>query len=180
MAQTGGAGRSSTDISGLPGCANFFGAYPGKYCVTLFNFRGMIPFLKKYFAALYIPVAWSILIGVLMFLPGSMLPNEAGFKIPNLDKLVHAGLFGGFVLLWNLFLCKRTRHVRVLLRGFFIVYVIACFYGVGTELMQRCCIVGRDYDLADILADWTGAGLAYGLSNLLLLPEVGRTGADGR
>jgi len=132
----------------------------------------MIAFLKKYFAALYIPIVWTGLIAVLMFLPGSMLPNETGFKIPNLDKIVHAGLFGGFVFLWSLFLSKRTGRDRSLLWGFFLFYVVACLYGVGTELMQKCCIVGRDYDLADILADWAGAGLAYGLSNLLLLPQA--------
>jgi VanZ family protein len=134
----------------------------------------MITFLKKYFAALYIPITWTILLWVLLCLPGSMLPNEKGFKIPNLDKLVHVGLFGGFVFLWSLYLSKRSRNVRRLLWGFFIFYVIANFFGVASELIQRCCIPGRDYDLADIIADMTGAGLAYGLSNLLLLAGSGR------
>jgi VanZ family protein len=141
--------------------------------VTFLDFRGMIAFLKKYFTALYIPITWTVLLWVLLCLPGSMLPNETGFKIPNLDKIVHMGLFGGFVFLWSLFLSKRTGSVRRLLWGFFICYVIANFSGVASELIQRCCIPGRDYDLADIIADMTGAGLAYALSNLFLLPPQG-------
>jgi VanZ family protein len=141
--------------------------------VTFLDFRGMIAFLKKYFTALYIPITWTVLLWVLLCLPGSMLPNETGFKIPNLDKIVHMGLFGGFVFLWSLFLSKRTGSARRLLWGFFIFYVIANFSGVASELIQRCCIPGRDYDLADIIADMTGAGLAYALSNLFLQPPQG-------
>ena len=129
----------------------------------------MIPFLKKYLSALYIPISWTLIIAVLMCIPGRMLPSETGFKIPNFDKLVHMGLFGGFVFLWGLYLARRTSAYEVLLRGFFIFYVISNFYGYSMELMQRCCVIGRDYDLADIIADMIGAGLGYGLCNLLLL-----------
>jgi VanZ family protein len=38
------------------------------------------------------------------------------------------------------------------------------------EYVQKYWIPGRDYDLADIIADMFGAGIGYGLSNLLLLP----------
>jgi hypothetical protein len=31
----------------------------------------------------------------------------------------------------------------------------------------------RDYDEADIIADMVGAGIAYGLSNIFLLPKSG-------
>jgi hypothetical protein len=129
----------------------------------------MVKFLKKYLAALYIPIAWTLIIAILMFMPGSMLPNEAGFKIPNFDKVVHTGVFGAFVFLWSLYLAKRGGSRRRLTWGFFIFYIIANLYGWGTELMQLCCIPGRDYDLGDIIADMTGAGLGYGLSNLLFL-----------
>jgi VanZ family protein len=130
----------------------------------------MIGFLKKYFAALYIPILWTLTIAVLCCLPGKMIPDEAGFKIPNFDKLVHMTLFGGFVLLWGLYLTKHISSQRTLLIAFFIFYVLSSFYGYSMELVQRCCIVGRDYDLADIIADLIGAGIGYGLCNLLLLP----------
>ncbi|WP_431213194.1 hypothetical protein ACQ86N_47585 [Puia sp. P3] len=57
----------------------------------------MIPFLRKYFGKLIAPLLWTILIAVACCLPGKMLPSESGFKIPEFDKLVHAGMFGGFI-----------------------------------------------------------------------------------
>jgi VanZ family protein len=133
----------------------------------------MIGFLKKYFSALYLPILWTLTIGILMCIPGKMLPSEAGFSIPQFDKLVHIGLFGGFVFLWSLWLTKRVRDTAVLLRWFFVFYVIANVYGISMEYVQKYWIPGRDYDLADIIADMIGAGLAYGLVHLyLLFPEA--------
>jgi VanZ family protein len=99
-----------------------------------------------------------------------MIPSETGFKIPNFDKIVHMGMFGGFVFCWNLYLSNRIPDPRKLLRLFFIVYLLGCAYGIGSEFVQKYWIPGRDYDNADIIADLIGAGLAYGLSNLSL-PE---------
>jgi VanZ family protein len=129
----------------------------------------MIGFLKKYFSALYIPILWTLTIGILMCIPGKMLPSEAGFSIPQFDKLVHIGLFGGFVFLWSLWLTKRVTNTAVLLRWFFVFYVIANVYGISMEYVQKYWIPGRDYDLADMIADMIGAGLAYGLVHLFLL-----------
>ena len=129
----------------------------------------MIPFLKKYLAALYIPVIWTLIIAILMCLPGKLIPNETTFRIPNFDKFVHASLFCGFVFLWGLYHSKRTSELEILLRNFFIFYVIANIYGIGMEYVQKYWIPGRDYDLADIIADMIGSGIGYGLCNLLLL-----------
>ena len=133
----------------------------------------MIAFLKKYLAALYVPVTWTIIIGVLLTLPGSALPSETPFNIPQLDKIVHISLFGGFVFLWDLYLSKRFSETSRLLRWFFVFYVLANVYGISMEYVQKYWIPGRDYDLADIIADMIGAGLGYGCSHLFLL-EVGR------
>lgn len=132
----------------------------------------MIPFLKRYFSALYIPIAWTLIIIILLCLPGRMFPNESGFSIPNFDKLVHMGLFGGFVFLWGLHMTKRTSNHVTLLWAFFIFYVIANFFGYSMELAQKYWIPGRDYDLADVIADMAGAGIAYGICNLFLLANV--------
>jgi VanZ family protein len=129
----------------------------------------MIPFLKKYFSSLYYPIIWTLIIAVLLCLPGKMLPSETGFKIPNLDKLVHMGLFGGFVVTWGLYMTRRTSTASTLARAFFLFYVLANVYGYAGELVQKYWIPGRDYDLADVIADMIGAGIAYGLCNLLLL-----------
>jgi VanZ family protein len=134
----------------------------------------MISFLKKYFSSLVFPVIWTLIIIILLSLPGRMLPSETGFRIPNLDKLVHMGLFGGFVFLWALYTTKRTADHHTLLRAFFVYYIIANFFGYGMELVQKYWIPGRDYDLADVIADMAGAGIAYGICNLGLINSVRR------
>jgi hypothetical protein len=131
----------------------------------------MILFLRKYVRTLFFPIAWTVIVAILCCLPGSMLPNEGGFKIPQFDKLVHMGMFGGFTFLWNLYLSNKIPNTMRLLRLFFLFFILANAYGVGTELIQKCCIPMRDYDEADIIADMVGAGIAYGLSNIFLLPK---------
>jgi hypothetical protein len=140
----------------------------------------MIPFLKKYFSKLYVPIVWTLLISVLCFMPGSMVPSESGFKIPQFDKFVHIGMFGGFVFLWNLYLSKRIPELRKLLRLFFLIYILGSAYGIASEFIQKYWIPGRDYDNEDIIADLIGAGLAYGLSHVLLISgEKDRQGKQG-
>ncbi|HTI09546.1 MAG TPA: VanZ family protein [Puia sp.] len=127
--------------------------------------------MRKYFGNVYSPVVWTLIIGILLAMPGSMLPNETHFAIPQFDKIVHISLFGGFVFLWNLYLSVRPIPRVRLLRLFFLVFILAEAYGIGMEYVQKYFIPLRDFDEADIIADIIGAGLAYGLSNILLLKD---------
>jgi VanZ family protein len=79
-------------------------------------------------------------------------------------------MFGGFVFLWCLWLSKRQIPQERLLRLFFTVFVIAVIYGIGSEYVQKYFIPGRDFDEADIIFDMIGASLAYGISNMALVP----------
>jgi VanZ family protein len=130
----------------------------------------MIPFLQKHFGKLLFPILWTLVIGILCCLPGSMLPDEGGFRIPQFDKVVHIGMFGGFVFLWSLYFSNKIADNRRLLRLFFLLFILSNAYGIGMEFMQKCCVPMRDYDEADIIADMIGAGLAYGFSNIFLIP----------
>src|SRR5579864_8915317 len=129
----------------------------------------MILFLRKYFGNIYSPIGWTLIIGILLAMPGSMLPNESRFSIPQFDKIVHISMFGGFVFLWNLYLSTRPITASRLLRLFFLIFLLAESYGIGMEYVQKYWVVGRDFDEADIIADIIGAGIAYGLSNILLV-----------
>ena len=133
----------------------------------------MLGFIKKYLSALYIPIIWTLLILIAMCIPGRYIPSETGFKLPNFDKFVHMVLFGGFAFLWSLYLTKFRHPAGRLLFGFFCFYLLANGFGVAMEYVQKYWIPGRDYDLSDIIADMFGAGIGYGLSNLLLLPGKG-------
>ncbi len=90
-----------------------------------------------------------------------MLPKEEKTFIPNLDKLVHATLFGCFVFLWSIYYATRKEKNNHSDSRFVLILIIACLYGVTTELMQKYLIPNRDYDIFDILADSIGAVLGF-------------------
>jgi VanZ family protein len=116
---------------------------------------------------------WTIFILILMAIPGNMLPHEEKTFIPNLDKLVHATLFGSFVFLWSIYYAIRKDRNNHSDSRFVLILIIACLYGVATELMQKYIIPNRDYDIFDILADSVGAVL--GLLFVLLTVKWFRT-----
>lgn len=105
--------------------------------------------------------AWTILIFILMAIPGKMLPSEGTTYIPNLDKLVHITLFGGFVYIWSSYYAAKKNKKYNLNKRFTGFLILACLYGVATELMQKYFIPNRDYDIYDIAADATGAIIGY-------------------
>src|SRR5450432_1901738 len=106
-------------------------------------------------------VMLTIFIFILMALPGNMLPKEEKTFIPNLDKLVHAALFGSFVFLWCIYYSTRKEKNNHATSRYILILIIACLYGVATELMQKYLIPNRDYDIYDIMADSVGALLGY-------------------
>jgi len=90
-----------------------------------------------------------------------MLPKEEKTFIPNLDKLIHATLFGSFVFLWCIYYSTRKEKNNHATSRYVLILIIACLYGVATELMQKYLIPNRDYDIYDIMADSVGALLGY-------------------
>jgi len=126
----------------------------------------MNQFLNKYLGNIFFPILWTFFIIVLLSIPGTMLPSEQGFSVPQFDKLVHVSLFGGFVLSWNFYLSKRTLSSARLLRWFFFVFLLGNSFGIGMEFAQKYWIPFRDFDTVDIIADMIGAGLGYGVSNV--------------
>jgi VanZ family protein len=129
----------------------------------------MIYLLKKYLGNIYFSIGWTLLIIVLLCIPGTMLPSEIHFPIPQFDKLVHISLFGGFVLCWDIYLSKRSLSSKQLLKWFFLIFVLGNGLGIGLEFVQKYWIPFRDFDTEDIIADMIGAGIGYGVSNIYLL-----------
>ncbi|HVU57083.1 MAG TPA: VanZ family protein [Puia sp.] len=132
----------------------------------------MMHLLKKYLGKIYVSIGWTFLIILLLSLPGSVLPNETHFAIPQFDKLVHISLFGGFVLLWNFYLSGRPLSTHALLKWFFLIFMLGNGLGIGMEFVQKYWIPNRDFDTEDIIADMIGAGIAYGFSNIYLIKNV--------
>ena len=113
-------------------------------------------------------VLWTVVIMILCWLPGSMVRDlEDGspwFKIPDLDKVGHAGIFVVFSVLWARVFTSRHRFAWVALAGFGLAIV--------TELVQKLPVVGRDGSFADTLTD--GAGVLVGIVLAPLVEPVAR------
>ena len=83
---------------------------------------------------------------VVLFSPRT--PSEQ--TIPNLDRLVHAGLFALLaVTTWWRFAAHRAGFVGVLL------------YAVASEVIQATVVTTRDGDIRDFAADALGALLGW-------------------
>ena len=120
----------------------------------------------------YAAIAWTILIQVLLCLPGSTLPSGGMFDIPQLDKIIHIILFGGLTGLWCYYFYLKGKPARQLKTVFFVVYLLASANGIIMEYIQRDYIPNRSFDPADIIADVIAASIAYGICNIRLLKTV--------
>jgi len=109
-------------------------------------------------------IGWTIIIFLLMIMPPGNIPSKGLFGIPNLDKLVHMFLFGGFVLLWYFSLKKNSKSPpspNILKR----IFLISAFYGISMEFIQYF-FTARSFDIWDIVTDILGAGIALGILSI--------------
>lgn len=102
--------------------------------------------------ALAAAICWTLLIIVAVFIPGEHVPRQPVFEF---DKFIHAGLFFGFTLLWTFALARGS-----LLRTF-VILCVAIFFGLLTEWLQGQLPYNRSMDQFDMLANGTGAVLAF-------------------
>lgn len=104
-----------------------------------------------------LPVAWTLLIIVLLCLPGQDIPSQGPlFSLPNLDKLVHAGLFGALNLFWFLYLLPRLSGRQKKQRVLILIAFLSILMGIVMEWVQLEFIPSRDFDVMDMLADAAG------------------------
>jgi hypothetical protein len=104
---------------------------------------------------------WALVILWLCLIPGTSLPEWNWFAIFDLDKLVHAGMFGVLALLLAQGFRSQGSPARYLLWA----GVIAIAYGIGTEYMQDLEALGRRKDPNDMIANSVGALSAVGFAN---------------
>jgi VanZ family protein len=106
---------------------------------------------------------WTLVIMAVCWLPLPMFPIGTGGehpkRFPHLDKVVHAGIFAVFGLLWLRVIPGKHRFLVVVAAGAALALI--------TEYGQSLPIVGRDGELADGLADVLGVFLAYPLAALV-------------
>lgn len=100
-----------------------------------------------------------VLIGILM--PGDDVPSVG---IPNLDKVVHCGMFG-FVTLCFYWDYSRATHK---MPRFVLSLAILILFAGSTEIMQMY-VPGRSCDYRDLIADTIGILLAKGVARTTII-----------
>ena len=123
------------------------------------------------------PISWTLLIIILLCLPGKAIPSHGIFGIKNLDKVVHVGLFGTFVLLWGILAWTRNEGRKTWYKWLIIVVLMSIGLGVALEFVQAAWIPNRSFDVWDIWSDLAGSVLVlfwltrYGLKYKVLIEK---------
>lgn len=101
---------------------------------------------------------------------GDMKPE----LFPGADKVVHAIMFGGLLLM--IYVDKSRAGNWHPLRVFFMVVAMLAviLFGISIEFIQGSMDIGRSFDIYDILADAAGAVLVAVLWNLFTRLHDGR------
>jgi hypothetical protein len=108
-------------------------------------------------------VIWTVMILVLCWLPADVIKEiehkSPWFEIPDLDKVIHAGLFVGLAILWRRLAPSRRAIWAVLLGGFAL--------GALSELGQLVPFVNRNAELYDLATDCVGVAIGVAISPLV-------------
>jgi len=112
-------------------------------------------------------VLWTIVILLLCWTPQIWLPVEEGLnswgQYLHLDKIVHAGIFAVFAVLWLRALPPRSnRFVWVGLAGTALAAI--------TEIVQNVPIINREGEFQDSVADVVGMLIGF-----LVFPWIEKT-----
>jgi hypothetical protein len=109
-------------------------------------------FLQPYLYTKWPTIIWSVIVFVLLAMPGNGMFVENWFNGIHLDKLVHFLLFFILTLLWVQFVQQKTTITKGML---LFIAAIATLYGIAMEFVQ--IYTGRDFSTGDMLADGAGA-----------------------
>ncbi len=101
-------------------------------------------------------IIWFTISCYLLAVPGDELPDTGFFDIPFFDKIVH---FGMFFLLTFLFCYPYTLYYKsfsLWKKSAYKIAFIAICYGIAMEYVQKYFVMGRSFDLIDIVFDTLG------------------------
>jgi drug/metabolite transporter superfamily protein YnfA len=96
-------------------------------------------------------VIWTLIILGLCWTPGFVMHKvEHGsfFRLPNLDKVAHGGIFVIFTILWLRVAPSKRTTWKLIVAGFALAIV--------SELGQLMPFVSRDANLFDMITDCAG------------------------
>lgn len=125
--------------------------------------QNKIPF-KKFWPG----IAWFLFTGVLVFLPGSDIPESNWLDLIYFDKFVHAGIFGGLTLLFCLPFFKAHFILQEKINYFIKISLAVILWGIIVEVIQKFFIPGRSFDMFDWAADSAGVYMGFLVSKKII------------
>ncbi len=105
----------------------------------------------------WIALSWTVVVAFFCLTTSNTIPS---INIPNLDKLAHAFFHFVFTLLWFLFFKKQVKkrnETKLLLFS----CLFSVLFGLAIEVIQAKFTTTRSGDLLDVLANISGAILAF-------------------
>ena len=100
-------------------------------------------------------IGWSLLVILVSILPAEEIPGIKFEIIPHFDKVVHFIMYAILTILIlqkNHVLFGKIRQTTLLI--FTALY--AFFLGFFLELIQNCFLIGRIFDIFDVMANTIG------------------------
>ncbi len=103
-------------------------------------------------------ILWMGVIFLLSSFPSSAFP---AIPIPQIDKLVHAGIFFTLCAVLDRAIVHQNRFPRLSRHHLLIAVLVVALYGISDEYHQSF-VPGRDVEILDATADAVG-GLLYAI-----------------
>lgn len=106
----------------------------------------------------FIPaIIWFIISTVLLALPGNDLPQSSFFNFPYFDKMVHFTMFFLLTVFFSYPFTIRLHNKQAIKSWFVSIALYALAYGIVMEFVQKFFVLGRSFDVADVMFDGLGS-----------------------
>ena len=110
--------------------------------------------------AFWKPIAWALIVLILSALSGEKVSQLPLVNIPNMDKVVHFGMYFMFTFLMMWDFARYKNGIYTWKQIIFFSLLSAIIYGGLMELLQSIPTLHRSTDIKDFLANSTGAMVA--------------------
>ena len=105
-----------------------------------------------------IAVVWTLILIFVLLLPSADMPDFRFTRIKGIDKVFHFFVFSITGFVW----ANVINHTRYRKNLFLLSLMIGLGLGIMTELAQSLEIIGRKFELCDLLAN--SVGVIFGIS----------------
>jgi len=107
--------------------------------------------VKNYWKA----IIWNLIVILLSLIPTSGIPDTKIDWIPHMDKVIHFIMYG---VLTFLILCENQKRFLGKTKTIALIFTMlyAFFLGFFLEIIQNSFLIGRNFDIFDVLANTAG------------------------